>query len=245
MKTFVIALVCFLPLAGLCQNLQLHYDLRHTTSPADNPKNYPTLYFEYFKNQDSGKRFIKPGSILVKMEADLQGQQTNIGKFFMQVAQTLRCWQPPVYLHLSYSGGMGITEPKQYSYYIVNTFQAGTAYTFGWRGGWYSAVLDYKYVPYAKPTGDPIFTLYWWKGFYHYKLEVSGDCSAWTENKNHGDPYTQGQTGKRFFFFAEPQAWYNLSKAFSVGAKVNMYYHVNTAANVFQPYPTAAVKWKI
>jgi hypothetical protein len=47
-----------------CQTLQLHYDLRHTLDPARNVKNYPTLYFEYFKNQDSGKAFIKPGSFL-------------------------------------------------------------------------------------------------------------------------------------------------------------------------------------
>jgi hypothetical protein len=79
----------------------------------------------------------------------------------------------------------------------------------------------------------------------HYKLELAGDFSIWTENKNHGDAYTTGQKGKRFFFFAEPQVWYNINKFLALGSKVNMYYHVNTTANLLQVYPTIAVKCKL
>jgi hypothetical protein len=243
---FLIFIVClFLQATVFCQNLQLHYDFRHTFGQAYNPANFPTLYFEYFKNQDSGKAFIKPGSFLFKMEADLTGDNTNIGKFFMQAAQTLRFWKPQIYLHLSYSGGMGLTDPKQYSYYITNTFLTGVQYTFKWQGAWLSTVLDYKYVPYQKPTSDAMYTLYWWKGYHHYKLEFAGDFSIWTENKNHGDEATENLIGKRSFFFAEPQIWYNISKTFSAGSKLNMYYHVNVYDNVFQAYPTLAVKYKL
>ena len=226
------------------QNLQLHYDMRHTVYPANNPKNFPALYFEYFKTQDSGKAFIKPGSFLFKMEADLQGDAGNIGKVYMQAAQTLRLWQPKIYLHMSYSGGLGVTDPKQYSYYITNTFLTGAQYNFKFAGAWLATVLDYKYVPYQKPSNDIMYTLYWWKGYYNYKLEFAGDFSVWTENKNHGDDITRTLRGKRFFFFAEPQAWYNINKTFAAGFKVNMYYHVNTNNNVLQAYPTMAIKYK-
>ncbi len=246
MTKLVAVLACLLPALAPAQDLQLHYDLRHTLAPAHNAKNYTTLYFQYFKTQDSGKGYIKPGSFLFKMQADLVGDKHNIGSAYMQVAQTLRFWRPKVFLHLSYSGGLGITEPdKQYSYYIVNTFQAGLAYNFQWKGAWLSRVLDYKYVPYKKPTGDFIYTLYWWRGLFNYKVEFSGDFSFWTENRNHGDDYTKNLHGKRFFFFAEPQVWYNISPHFAAGSKTNMYYHVNTTENILQAYPTAAVKYKM
>ncbi|HWB25255.1 MAG TPA: DUF5020 family protein [Chitinophagaceae bacterium] len=245
MKNFVLAVLCFLGNSLFAQSVQLHYDMRHWVDPKHNSKNFPTVYIEYFKNLDSGHGLVKPGSILLKMEADMMGENGNIGKGYMQVAQTLRLWRPKVFLHLSYSGGLGVTEPKQYSYYITNTIQVGAQYTFQWHGAWLSSVLDYKYVPYSKPTNDFIYTLYWWRGYYNYKVEFSGDFSLWTENKNHGDDYTKTMTGKRFSFFAEPQLWYNISKSFAAGTRVTMYYHVNTWDNVLQAYPTVAVKYKL
>lgn len=245
MKNFVVIVACFLCYTVTAQSVQLHYDMRHWVDPKYNVKNFPVIYMEYFKNQDSGHCFIKPGSILFKMEADLYGEQHNIGKGYMQVAQTLRMWQPKVFLHLSYSGGLGVTEPKQYSYYITSTLQVGAQYTFSWHGAILSTVLDYKYVSYSKPSNDLIYTLYWWRGLYNYRVEVAGDFSLWTENKNHGDDYTKEMEGKRFSFFAEPQLWYNISKRFAAGTRVTMYYHVNTWDNVWQAYPTVAVKYKL
>src|SRR5882757_826819 len=156
------------PLAA--QNLQVHYDLRHSTDPAHNAHNFPTVYFEYFKaspSRDSGSSFIKPGSFLFKTQADLLGAKNNIGKFYLQVSQSFRCWKPKVYLSLQYSGGLGVTEPKQYSYYINNTFSLGAEIPFRWKGAWFSSVLDYKYIPYPKPSHDVLYTFYWWKGFLH------------------------------------------------------------------------------
>ncbi len=227
------------------QNLQFHYDLRHTVDPGLNPRNFPTLYYEYFKARDSGHAFIKPGNFLLKTEADLLGEGTNIGKFYFQVSQSFRCWKPKIFLQLQYSGGAGITAPKQYSYYITNTYQAGAEIPFHWKGAWFSSVLDYKYVSYTRPTNDFIYTFYWWKGLLHYKLELAGDFSVWTENKNHGDAATAAMTGKRSFFFAEPQVWYNFNKIIALGSKLNCYYHVNTITNIFQAYPTLAIKAKL
>jgi hypothetical protein len=69
--------------------------------------------------------------------------------------------------------------------------------------------------------------------------------SIWTENKNHGDDYTKDLRGKRFSFFAEPQFWYNINKAFALGTKINMNYHVLTTDNIFQVYPAIALKCKL
>ncbi len=245
MKYSITMILCIISCKVFSQALQLHYDVRHTIDPVYNTKNFMTIYFEYFKNEDSGKSFIKPGSFLLKMQTDFTEDNSNEGKFYMQISQSFRLWNPKVFISLQYSGGLGLTEPKQYSYYITNTFSAGIAYPFSWHKAYLSSILYYKYVPYKKASNDFLYTMYWWKGFWNYKAEFSGDFSIWTENKNHGDDYTSAFTGKRFFFFAEPQLWYNFDKTFAAGTKINMNYHVLTTDNILQVYPTIAVRWKL
>lgn len=235
--------LAFLP--GVSQTLQMHYDLRHSVDPKNNPKNYPELYFEFFKTQDSGKAFIKPGSFLLKAEADLLGEGGNIGKFYLQVSQSFRFWQPKIFLNLQYSGGLGVTEPKQYSYYIPNTYSFGLNYPFKWGNCYLSAVLNYQYVPYKKPTMDGLFTLYWWKGLWNYHAEISGDFSIWTANRDHGDSLTLALSGKEFFFYAEPQFWFHINKVVALGTKIVIGYHVYAVENVLNLYPTIAIRCKI
>jgi hypothetical protein len=241
----------FLCLAALficnadAQNVQLLYDLRHSVDAARNPKNYPSLYFEYFKEQDSGKAFIKPGAFLFKMQSDLMGSSDNIGKTYVQLTQTIRFWTPKIFLHFSYSGGLGVTEPKQYSYYILNTYAAGIAYPFQWKGGYFSAVLDYQYVTFTKPSHDLLWTLYFYKGFFNYGLELLGDLNLWTSNRNHGDSMTSTLSGKQLFFYGEPQLWYRLKAHFFAGARLNIYYNVNFNDNRLEFYPAVGLKWKI
>lgn len=245
MKYIIAFMLCFYFAPAFSQQLQLHYDIRHTIAPCVNTKNFTTLYFEYFKNQDSGKAFFKPGSFLLKMQADFIGERNNMGKFYMQVSQSFRCWQPKIFLDVQYSGGLGITEPKEYSYYINNRFSLGLSYPFRWANAYLTSQLNFKFVPYKKISSDFLYTLYWWKGLFNYKTEFAGDFSIWTENKNRGDDFTKALHGKRFSFFAEPQFWYNISNQFSIGTKTNMYYHVNTTDDIFEVYPTIAVRSKL
>ena len=245
MKYKLLLGICLIYFRSFSQNVQLVYDMRHTADPRNNPKNFPTLYFEYFKSQDSGKAFIKPGSFLFKMEADAYIPGINTGKMYFQVSQTLRFWQPKVFLHLSFSSGLGVTEPKQYSYYILNTYLAGVACRFQWKGGFYSLVIDYKYVSYTKPSSDFLSTFYFYKGFFNFHCEFLGDFSFWKQNKNQGDTGTENLSGKRFFLFGEPQIWFRVAGEFSVGARINIYYHVNTTDNILQVYPAAGIRWKL
>jgi Domain of unknown function (DUF5020) len=245
MKSLITVMLCIICHVAYPQSLQLHYDPRHTLAPKQNSKNFLTFYFEYFKNQDSGKSFIKPGSFLLKMQADFFGEKNNMGKFYMQVSQSFRFWRPKIFLNFQYSGGLGITEPRQYSYYVLNTFSIGLTYPFKLGNAWLSGVLNYKYIPFEKPSYDILYTLYWWKGLLNYKASFSGDFSIWTTNKNHGDDFTKNLNGKRFSFFAEPQLWYNINKTFAVGTKVNMNYHILTNDDIFQVYPTIAIGVKL
>ncbi len=245
MKLIFVIVSSLISLPAPSQALQLQYDMRHTFNKMQNPRNYLTLYFEYFKNQDSGKRFIKPGSFLLKTQADFAGQHGNINNYYMQVSQTVRMWKPKIFLNLQYSGGLGVTEPREYSYYLTNTYSLGIAFPFRWGSAWLSSVLNYKYVSYKKPSNDFLYTFYWWKELWNYKVELSGDFSIWTENRNHGDDVTNDLNGKAFFFFAEPQISYNLARSFSAGAKIYCYYHVLVPQNQLEIYPVIAFKWKL
>jgi hypothetical protein len=106
-------------------------------------------------------------------------------------------------------------------------------------------VLDYKYVPYAKPSSDFLWTFYFYKGLFKYRCELLGDFSFWTENKNHGDVMTQSQNGKRFFLYGEPQFWVRVLGGLSLGARMNIYYHINTTNDSWQVYPAAGIRWKL
>ncbi|QQL51060.1 DUF5020 family protein [Mucilaginibacter ginkgonis] len=247
MKYLFAVLLIAIKLSARSQSLQFYYDVRHTLDPSNNPKNFPSIYFEYYQTPDTGNLFIKRGPFLFKAQADLSGDQTNLGKYYTQISQEVRFWQRPsdLYLNLQYSGGLGVTTPKQYSYFISNTYLAGASYHYKIGQAFLTSVLNFRYVSYVLPSKDLLYTMYFYRGLFNYRAEVSGDFSLWTENNNHGDEATIELTGKRFYFFAEPQIWLNVSKHLSIGSKINVYYHVNVAANSVQIYPTAALRVKL
>ena len=244
MKYLILFALCIFSAPLFSQNLQLHYDFAHSIDPANNSRDFPTLYFEYFKAQNDTSSFLKPGAFFIKMEADLQGSGDNMGKAFMQVSQTIRFWKPKIYLSLQYSGGLGVTEPRQYSYYINNGLSVGPSCSFKWAGAYFSTSVYYTYNMLQRPSNDIMYSLYWGKGFWNYKVEFAGDIELYTLNKNQGDDLTKNLKGKTISFFGEPQVWFKLSNNFSMGSKMLSYYHVITDQNIFEVYPTIAVRIK-
>jgi len=236
MKHLVILIAMGLPLMLHAQQLQLHYDLRHTTYPKLNAKNYPALAFEYFKNLDSAK-----GSFLVKVQADLNGAHNNVGQIFLQLSQNLRFWKPKVQLALTYSGGVGTT-PTAYGFYINNSFGIGAAYPFQWKGGFFSTSLVLRYNAFDVPSYDPQFSFYFGKGYNHYKIFVSSSFTFWTQNNNIGTEFTKELRGKSFKFFGDPQIWYRIKNGFSLGSRVYIFYHVLNEE--IQLYPTIGTKYQ-
>jgi hypothetical protein len=239
MKYRLLFILGMLPSMLFAQTLQLHYDFRHTFDPSHNSMNFPTIYFEYFKQKDTTS-----GSFFMKMESDLNGQNHNIGKFYTQLTQSFKFWKPKVYAQIQYSGGLGISEPGSYSYYIANAFSVGAVYPFQWKGAWFSTALSYTYNAFKKPSNDFLYSFYWGHGFWNYKVEFSGDVELYSMNRYTGDSFTSNLSGKSIAFFGEPQVWFKLHKGFAVGSKINLYYHVLTNEDLFQVYPTLAARFK-
>lgn len=239
MKKIITLLFIAAAARALGQNIQLHYDFRHTLDPHTNASNYPSVSFEYFKNIDT----LESGSFLFKMQTDFNGKHNNVSQVFVQLSQTLRFWNPKVYLSLNYTGGLGIA-PGGYGYYLANSFAAGAAYPFQWRGAWLSASVLYRYNAFDKASHDTQMIFYFGKGLWNYKVFVGGSFVAWTENKNQGTDFTAEERGKKFSFFGDPQVWFKVADGLSVGSRINVYYHVITMDNKVQLYPTLGAKYQ-
>src|SRR5215813_1305444 len=100
MKFILLALLSVASVSALSQQLQFHYDLRHTVDPKHTKKNFPAFYFEYFRSPAADSMYgrLKPGSFLLKAQSELSGERNNIGQYYIQISQGFRFWKPRVYL---------------------------------------------------------------------------------------------------------------------------------------------------
>ncbi|MBN2000908.1 DUF5020 family protein [candidate division KSB1 bacterium] len=145
---FLFLLIVFIPSFSLfSQSLQLQYDLRHSVDPQNNKSNYPSLYYEYFRN-------VKNGAFFTKIQSDFFGERHNIGQMYLQLFGEYKFWKPLLFLHLEYNGGLGIAEGTTYGYHINNAYLLGTAYPFLWGADWQSASLCYRHSALKKPSLD-------------------------------------------------------------------------------------------
>ena len=239
MKLLFFLIFLTISLNGASQNVQLHYDFRHSIDPKLNSVNFPSLSFEYFKLIDT----IGTGSFLLKLQADFNGSNDNQGQVFTQVSQTLRFWKPKIFLDLDYSGGLGLTN-SGFGFYIPNSYGIGISYPFQWKGAWLAANLLVRYNAFKKASYDPQFTFYFGKGFSSYRFFISGSFVFWTQNKNQGDDATRDMQGKMFAFFGDPQIWVKVKNGFSIGSRINVLHHLITNGNEVQVYPTLGFKYQ-
>jgi hypothetical protein len=235
MKGFILFLSLLLCCNVKGQNLQLHYDFRHSIDPGLYTINFPSMSFEYFNENDS------TGSFLFKMQTDFNGENNNPGQTFLQVTKNLRYWEPRVFLALTYSGGLGVSPPSS-GFYIANSYGVGVAYPVLWKTALIHAQLGYRYNAFTKASHDLQVTLYFWIGFVNYRLQVSGSIVSWTQNRNLGTAQTQNLTGKKFAFFGDPQIWLKLGRKISIGTRLSLFFHVLTDENSLQLYPTIGLK---
>ena len=239
MKYLLCSALILLGVTVFSQNIQLHYDFRHSLDPKLNPKNFPSFSFEYFKNIDT----LGSGSFLLKLDSRLDGKKNNTGQVFTQVSQSIKFWKPKIYLSFTYSGGLGVTSTN-FGYYLSNSFGIGPACTFQWNGAWISACAYFRVNVFDKPSYDPQVTLWFGKGLLNYKIYFAGSFVFWSQNRNQGDDATRDLRGKKIAFFGDPQIWFRIKNGFSAGSKINVYYHLLSDNNQIQFYPTLGLKYQ-
>jgi hypothetical protein len=222
------------PAAG--QTLQLGYDLRHSIDPVHNERNFVSGTFETFKAADHG-------SLLAKLEADLSGENGNLGKLYLQLSHSLRFWRPPVSLYLEYSGGIGLVGETGSGYRIANTYSLGAASAFRLWHGWGSANLAYRYTSFGRPSHD-VASTFWWGKDPGRRVSLSAYFVLWTVNRNRGDSGTQQLHGKKLSGLGEPRLWLNLNRSFAVGSEIRLYYDVYDYSDGLLIYPIMAIKYQ-
>ncbi len=200
----------------------MQYDLRHSIDSA-NISNYPSQYFEFFK-------LVNDGAVFVKTQADFNAKRNNF-------------WNPPVFVHVEYNGGVGVAQGSSFGYSINNAFLLGPQTPFQWGDDWQSVSLCYRYSPFDRPSHDAQLSFYWSKNLPEGRFDFSGSLVLFTENRNHGDPGTAGLSGKKVLFWGQPQIWFNVSRVFSIGSQLTMYYHIYSYSGSVLVYPTIAVKY--
>jgi len=217
------------------QDLQLHYDWRHSVDPRNNARNFPALTFKAFKAQEFG-------SFLLKLEANLDGTRHNVSKGYLEVSQTVRFWKAPVYALVEYTGGLGLFDDASGGYYLANAYIVGAAYPFQWNGGWANVSLGYKHTNFPRPSHDPQATIFWGRSLGKRGAFASTGV-FWAQNRNHGDDFTTGLTGKRGSFLVENELWWRAVGLVSVGSEIRVSRNVYATDGRLLVYPTVGVRY--
>ena len=217
------------------QDVQLHYDWRHSIDPSTNPRNFPSLTVKSFKTLDFG-------SFLLKMEGDFDGSRRNLSKVYFEVSQTLRFWKPPIFAHVEYTGGLGLFYGATGGYYLDNAYLVGAAHPFPWQESWGNVYVAYKHTNFARPSHDLQASLYWGKAFKRgWAFATTG--VFWTQNRNHGDAFTGNLSGKRFAFLIENEVWVRTVAPLSIGSVIRVSRNVYTTDGRLLVYPTIGLRY--
>jgi hypothetical protein len=231
----VTAVCATVRVAGAQNNLQLHYDWRHSVDPRNNPRNFPALTFKTFKAVDFG-------SFLLKTEVDFDGTRQNASKIYAEITQTLKWWEPSIYVHFEYTGGLGVFNGGSGGYYLDNAYLIGVARPFRWRGSWGNVYLAYKYTNFTNASHDRQFSTYWGKDF-RSRWAFASTAVFWTQNKNRGDAGTVNLRGKRFACLVESEIWYKTFANISIGSEIRVSYNVYATDGRLLVYPTTGVRY--
>ena len=225
---FTLSLVAFASLNA--QNLQLHFDPRHSLY-GDNinaPINYLTATFEMFKPDAWGSTFMF-------VDFDFNGDKRNIGLAYAEIARAFKIKDFALMPHLEYNGGLGT------GFSIPSSYLAGAQYPFKLGNFFMGTYLAYKLNAFTELSHDVQWTLTWNSAFPNSKVSLAGFLDLWTENKNRAT----GEGGKKLILLSEPQVWYNFTPNFAIGSEIELSYNfVNAfAESKFYAVPTLATKW--
>lgn len=219
------------------QNLQLHYDTRHSLyGNKVSPSNYFTATFEMFKPDKWGHTFMF-------IDCDFNFNKKNPGLAYAEIARAFKIGDFPLMPHIEYNGGLGLVKGTDIGFSIPSAYLAGVQYPFQLGDFFMGTYVAYKLNAFAQNSHDVQWTLTWSSTLANGKISLSGFADVWTEDKQ----YTEGANakGKKISFVSEPQLWYNISDNLAIGTEVECSYNfVNKfAESKFYAIPTLATKW--
>ncbi len=208
------------------QNLQLHYDFRHSLDKK-NPveRNFAVATFEIFKPDNFGNTFLF-------VDFDFSGKKGNLSSIYAEIAREFQIKNFPLLPHVEFNGGIGL------DYVIENAYLLGVAYPFDWGKFHFNSYVAYKYNNFAKVSHDAQFTLVWEAKLWNEKLSLCGFADLWSEDRKGAE-----ETGKKLILYAEPQFWYTVTKHFAIGTELKISQHFYSFNSQIKLYPTLGIKY--
>lgn len=217
------------------------YDLRHSTDPADNPRNFPVIEMKGFFP-------LSFGSFLVKEEIDLGGRKKNQSEAYSELDQSVKIgratlWGSPVLLHLGYSGGLGVFNDATGGYYIQNAYGFGPEYAFRLAGANCDIYAALRYTDAAGPSYDPTISFWIGKYFLGYRLLITNSLEAWTASYDSVDGSAVRSSRKIASWELESEIWFKIARDLSVGTYVRTTRNVYTLSSRWVVYPSVGVRY--
>ena len=94
----------------------------------------------------------------------------------------------------------------------------------------------------TRASHDPQASLYWGRPL-GKRVAFASTGVFWTQNRNHGDDFTNGLTGKRGSFLIENEIWWRAVGLVSVGSNVRVSRNVYATDGRLLVYPTIGVRY--
>ncbi len=227
-KTFTAFLMLLFTTSLLSQNIQLHYDFRHSLDKeCPSEFNFLMATIEMYHPDKYGNTFFF-------VDFDFSGKNGNLSCIYAEVSREFQIGNFPVLPHIEYNGGIG------FDVSIANAYLAGAAFPFELGKFYFNTYLAYKYNNFDKPSNDAQFTIVWDGKILKDKLTICGVFDLWSENKQ-----GKGEAGKKVILYGEPQFWYNFNKHFSVGTELRTSWDFYWWTSDFKVYPTLGVKYHL
>ena len=230
-------LIATMTLSAYAQNLQLHFDPRHSLyGDKASGSNYLTATFEMFKPDKWGHTFMF-------VDADLNFNRMNPGLAYAEIARAFKINDFPIMPHIEYNGGLGLVKGTGAGFSIPSAYMVGGQYPFQLGEFNMSTYVAYKLHAFDKTSHDVQWTVTWNATLVNGKLTLAGFADLWTEDKQ----FTKGPgaKGKNVLFLSEPQIWYNITDHFSIGSEIELSYNFvrKFDQSRFFAIPTLATKW--
>lgn len=219
------------------QNLQLHYDFRHSLYGGElSTENYFTATYEMFKADENGSTFMF-------IDYDFSYDQKNPGLIYGEISHDFKLKKCPIQPHIEYNGGLGSIKGTTTSFSIPNSFLAGASYPFQLGNVFMSTYVVYKLNAFKKVSHDAQWTVTWSTSLFNKKLTIDGFMDTWSENRDREG--TKTVSGKKLIFLSEPQFWYDITPKISFGSETEISRNFHGKSNKWYFIPTIAGKWVI
>lgn len=217
------------------------YDFRHLTDPGSNVNNFPVVELKVFIPQSFG-------TFLMKEEIDLNGPNHNVSQIYTELSQSIKLGNVtlrdlPLFVHVGYSGGLGMFGNGTGGFYTPNAYNVGLEYRFDVQKAFCDAFVALRYTNLAQSGYGPMVAVYSGRYFFNYKLLVANSLEAWTTPDSRGNALSPTRAGTFASWELESELWYKVAKRFSIGTYVRTTRNVYALSNRWLLYPSIGVRY--